>query len=303
MKTYTGINNIDGIIERFFETLENDVSCGRHELLHGIYVNIDEYSTYSRVERQYESHRKYYDYQYLIDGTEQIELKPYSEDRCTSKYDFSDDYAFYSNEQSGECVMLQPEEGILIEPGKLHMPCLQIENNQSIHVKKAVVKIPVSLFHDIKLLVMDVDGTLTDGKIYMGSQGELMKAFDIKDGYGINVSLRENNIEPVIITGRKSEIVSNRCRELHINECYQGVTNKLQCLQDLVCKKNYDLSNVAYIGDDENDLECMKAVKEAGGLVACPADSIQSVQAFVDFVCLHDGGNGAVREFIEFLTL
>jgi len=303
MKTYTGINAIDGILERFFETLESDTACGRYELVRGIYVNIDEYNTYPRVERQYESHRKYYDYQYLIEGSERIELKSYSDDRRTSKYDSAGDFTFYSNSQAGEYVTLQSGEGILIEPGKLHMPCLQIDNDQPVHVKKVVVKIPASLFHDTKLLVMDVDGTLTDGKIYMGGQGELMKAFDIKDGYGINELLRENGIEPVIITGRESEIVSNRCRELHINECYQGVTNKLQCLQDLVRKKNYDLSNVAYIGDDENDLECMKAVKEAGGLVACPADAIHSVMDYADFVCLNSGGSGAVREFIEFLVL
>ncbi len=279
------------------------MQIGKYTFNRGVYVNIDEYDTYKRSERQYESHRKYYDYQILLEGAEQIELKSYSDDRCTSKYDSIGDYAFYSNNQVGECVMLQSGEGIMIESSKLHMPCLQAEEGKPIHVKKAVVKIPASLFHDIKFLVMDVDGTLTDGKIYMGNQGEAMKAFDTKDGYGINVLLREKEIEPAIITGRESEIVLNRCKELHIKECYQGVTDKVKRLHQLIKEKECNLSNVAYIGDDENDLECMKLVQEGGGLVACPADAAPSVKELADFVCLHDGGTGAVREFIEFLTL
>lgn len=109
---------------------------------------------------------------------------------------------------------------------------------------------------EIKLLVLDVDGTLTDGKIYMSATGELMKAFNIKDGYAL-AHLRDFGIDPVIITGRKSEIVTQRCKELNIQELYQGVSNKLFCLRKVCDKYNTSLSQVAYIGDDVNDLLCM----------------------------------------------
>ena len=111
---------------------------------------------------------------------------------------------------------------------------------------------------DIKLLVMDVDGTLTDGKIYMSASGELMKAFNIKDGYAI-ARLKEYGIEPAIITGRESDIVKQRCAELKITELHQGVEKKLFKLRDICAKKGLTLSQVAFIGDDVNDLPCMES--------------------------------------------
>lgn len=153
----------------------------------------------------------------------------------------------------------------------------------------------------IKMLVMDVDGTLTDGKIYMGSQGELCKAFDIKDGLGIHDILIPAGIIPVILTGRKSEIVEIRCRELGIKELHQGVTDKQERLYSVLSRWNLDCSSVAYIGDDINDLPCMKAVKKAGGLTACPGDAAAEVRQTVDYICGSRGGNGAVRELIDWL--
>lgn len=149
----------------------------------------------------------------------------------------------------------------------------------------------------IKYLVMDVDGTLTDGKIYMSSQKEFCKAFNIKDGCGIHDMLIPANIMPVIITGRKSDIVLNRCKELGIKEVHQGVHNKIEKLNEVTKK----LSSVAYIGDDINDLACMLSVKEAGGIVGCPADAIQKVKEVADFIAEHNGGDGAVRDFIEWI--
>ena len=149
---------------------------------------------------------------------------------------------------------------------------------------------------DIKLLVMDVDGTLTDGKIYMSANGELMKAFNIKDGYAI-ARLREYGIEPVVITGRSSDIVSHRCSELKINELYQGIENKSFKLREVCKNLNLNLSQVAYIGDDLNDWPCMKIC----GCSACPSDAIKQVKESVNYVCEAKGGDGAVREFIDFL--
>ena len=146
------------------------------------------------------------------------------------------------------------------------------------------------------MLVMDVDGTLTDGKIYMSANGELMKAFNIKDGYAI-ARLCEYGIEPVIITGRSSEIVTQRCKELGIEELHQGIENKSYTLRDICQKYNILLSQVAYIGDDLNDLPCMNIC----GFSACPSDAMTKVKDKADYVCEAKGGDGAVREFIDFL--
>lgn len=148
----------------------------------------------------------------------------------------------------------------------------------------------------IKMLVMDVDGTLTDGRIYVGNHGEMMKAFDVKDGYGI-VKIEAKGIVPVIITGRESKIVEERAKELHIKELHQGVENKLEKLNEIA--KTYDLSlqEVAYIGDDLNDFTCMQCC----GFSACPCDAVEEVRENVDYVCQHSGGHGAVREFIQLI--
>lgn len=153
----------------------------------------------------------------------------------------------------------------------------------------------------IKLLVMDVDGTLTDGKIYMGKSGELMKAFNIRDGYGIRDLLHANCITPVIITGRKSEIVTNRAKELGITEVHQGVENKLTTLNEILERRRETQQHVAYIGDDLNDMICMKTIKEAGGLIACPSDADKKLREYCDYVCAVNGGDGAVREFIDYI--
>lgn len=149
----------------------------------------------------------------------------------------------------------------------------------------------------IKYLVMDVDGTLTDGKIYMGNSGELCKAFNIKDGCGIHDLAIPNNITPIIITGRKSDIVLNRCRELGIEQIYQGISEKKEKLLSITS----ELSTVAYIGDDINDLSCMEPIKQAGGLVGCPKDAVKAVRDLADYIAQHDGGDGAVRDFIEWI--
>lgn len=146
----------------------------------------------------------------------------------------------------------------------------------------------------IKLFVMDVDGTLTDGRIYIGSAGEMMKAFDVKDGYGI-VQLRNKGVIPVIITGRQSEIVKCRAEELGITERHQGVADKLQKLKEVAERYGCTQDEIAYIGDDLNDLECIQYC----GITACPADAVAEVKAAVGYVCKNEGGRGAVREFTQ----
>lgn len=154
--------------------------------------------------------------------------------------------------------------------------------------------------HNIKLLFLDVDGTLTDGKIYMGQNGEMMKAFDIKDGCGLHDIAIPNGITPVICTGRKSDIVLNRCKELGIDHVYQGVSNKKEKIIEVV--HGVLPEQLAYMGDDINDLECMKMIKEAGGLIGCPSDAVQKVKDIADFIAPNEGGHGAVRDFIEWIV-
>lgn len=149
----------------------------------------------------------------------------------------------------------------------------------------------------IKYLVMDVDGTLTDGKVYIGNSGEIMKAFSIKDGYGILDIAIPAGIAPVVITGRNSKIVENRCKELGIELVFQGIKDKLSILRSITD----DLSIVAYIGDDLNDLPSMQAVKADGGIVGCPKNAEDDIIRNADFVSSFKGGNGAVREFIKWL--
>lgn len=145
---------------------------------------------------------------------------------------------------------------------------------------------------------MDVDGTLTDGKIYMSASGELMKAFNVKDGCGIHDILIPAGITPVILTGRQSEIVAMRCKELGIVHIYQGVADKVRKISELFA----NFSVVAYIGDDINDFSCMTAVKAASGIIACPADAAEKIKQIVDFIAPHKGGEGAVRDFIEWIV-
>lgn len=153
----------------------------------------------------------------------------------------------------------------------------------------------------IKHLILDVDGTLTDGKIYMGESGELLKTFDIKDGYGIHDMLIPAGITPVIITGRSSRILENRCKELSISNLFQGVKDKVKVLEQYLAANNSTLEEVAYIGDDLNDFLCMQLIKEGGGITGCPADAVTSIVEMSDFVSNKSGGHGAVRDFIEYL--
>ena len=155
----------------------------------------------------------------------------------------------------------------------------------------------------IKLLILDIDGTLTDGKIYMGNDGELFKAFDIKDGCGIHDILPKLEIVPVVITARTSKIVLNRCKELGISECYQGVRDKLEKMREIAtkysikCDSDDIYEEIAYIGDDIIDINCMNHC----GLIACPKNAVKQVKEISDFISEFNGGDGAVRDLIESL--
>ena len=150
---------------------------------------------------------------------------------------------------------------------------------------------------NIKLLIMDVDGTMTDGKIYMGASGEVFKAFDIKDGYAIHEILPKYGIKSVIITGRTSDIVLNRANELEIDYVFQGIKDKTAKIKEIALELDVDISQIAYIGDDIIDLEPMKLC----GVSGCPNNAVDEIRQVSSFVSTKQGGDGAVREFIEWL--
>ena len=149
----------------------------------------------------------------------------------------------------------------------------------------------------MKLLVMDVDGTLTDVKIYIGSKGEEFKSFNVKDGYAINEMLHKNGIKTAIITGRESEIVNIRARELSIDCVYQNVSDKVETLKQIVELYGISIEEVAYIGDDLNDFEAMKKC----GITGCPADAVDEIKNISDYTSKFNGGDGAIRDFVDWI--
>ena len=148
----------------------------------------------------------------------------------------------------------------------------------------------------IELIVIDVDGTLTDGKIYYGNSEEELKAFNIKDGLMI-ASWNRLGKKSAIITGRTSKIVERRAKELGITYVRQGIRNKKEELKKIVKELNIDYKNVAVIGDDMNDLSMMKLVDES----FAPYDANSYIYDFVKNPLKKNGGEGAVAEMIEIL--
>lgn len=149
----------------------------------------------------------------------------------------------------------------------------------------------------IELIVLDVDGTLTDGGIIYSNSGEELKAFDVKDGLAVASWTKKMGKKAAIITGRKSILVEKRAKELGITHIFQGVEDKERILQDILEQEGFRWENVAAIGDDLNDL---KMLKKAGFSFA-PNDAAEYIRKNVNFVCANKGGHGAVREMIEYI--
>ena len=158
--------------------------------------------------------------------------------------------------------------------------------------KKTAVK---NLKH-IKFLLLDVDGVMTDGGMYYSESGVELKRFNVQDGYGI-VKLQKAGIPVGIITGQASKIVEKRAEELGITEVYQNVQDKGEVYRSI--KKKFALKDeqIAYIGDDEFDVDVLKCV----GFSAAPANALPVVKKHVQYICSCTGGNGAVREVIDLL--
>ena len=148
----------------------------------------------------------------------------------------------------------------------------------------------------IKLLVLDVDGVLTDGKLYYGNNGEELKAFNIQDGLGIKL-LQQGGIQVGIITGRVSTLLQRRADELAINPVIQGREDKLIALRELLESQNLGLHQIAFMGDDLPDLSAINSV----GLGITVANASDTLAAKADWQTLRSGGDGAVREAAEMI--
>jgi 3-deoxy-D-manno-octulosonate 8-phosphate phosphatase (KDO 8-P phosphatase) len=146
----------------------------------------------------------------------------------------------------------------------------------------------------ISLLVLDVDGVLTDGRLYFGPRGEALKVFHVRDGQGL-VLLRRAGVQLAVISGRRSPMVSARCRELGVRHVYQGVTDKLAVLRRLLRRLELEGADCACIGDDLPDLPLMAAVARSFAV----ADAHPSVRRRADVVTRLPGGCGAVREVCD----
>lgn len=146
----------------------------------------------------------------------------------------------------------------------------------------------------VQLLIMDVDGVLTDGRLIYGPSGEALKTFDVKDGHGL-VLMRIAGVETAILSARQSEIVRARAGELAIRRVIQGQRDKLKAYERLLADTGRKDEEVAYVADDVNDLEVLARV----GLACAPADAVEEVRRQAHLVTRAPGGRGAVREVCE----
>ena len=149
----------------------------------------------------------------------------------------------------------------------------------------------------IKLILADCDGVLTDTGTYYSADGEIMKRFSIRDGMGVERLRKYAGVETGIVTGEASDVVKARAKKLNITELHLGVKNKSATLVEILEKNNLKAEEVAFMGDDTNDIDIMKLV----GLSACPADATKFAKEVSDLIVESNGGFGAFRDLAEII--
>lgn len=160
---------------------------------------------------------------------------------------------------------------------------------KNIHLKEKLEK--------IKLVLTDNDGVLTDTGVYYSAKGEELKRFSIRDGMGIERLRKYANVETIIITGEESGAVRSRAEKLKMKEYYLGAKKKEEVLLEILKKHNLTVDEIAFVGDDSNDVEIMKLV----GFKATPSDGMNFIKEIADYICENKGGNGAFREVAELI--
>ncbi|MGL5348545.1 MAG: HAD-IIIA family hydrolase [Peptostreptococcaceae bacterium] len=157
-------------------------------------------------------------------------------------------------------------------------------------------KVPIENVSEIKIFLTDCDGVLTDGGMYYTDTGDEMKKFNTKDGMAFEL-LKKEGILTGIVTGENTEMIKMRAEKLKVDELYMGIKNKIEAIDNICKKYNIGYENIAYIGDDINDLEVIKLV----GLGCCVEDAIEIIKSYSKYITKAKGGNGAVREVAELL--
>lgn len=153
-----------------------------------------------------------------------------------------------------------------------------------------------SRLREVKLLVLDVDGTLTDGGMYYSAEGDVLKRFYVQDGMGITL-LQRSGIQVALMTSENSPIVKARAQKLKISHAIINCKSKKPALEKLSETLQIPLRQIAFMGDDVND----EAPMSISGISACPSDAVPIILDTADYICKHAGGHGAVREFAEMI--
>jgi YrbI family 3-deoxy-D-manno-octulosonate 8-phosphate phosphatase len=149
---------------------------------------------------------------------------------------------------------------------------------------------------NIKILLTDVDGVLTDGGMYYTSTGDAMKKFHTRDGMGVNL-LKKSGIPTIIVTKEKTKMVRSWAKKMNVSHIYDGILQKEKILKEICKKYSVTSSQIAYIGDDINDIELLKKV----GFSVTPNDGILDAQNIVDYICKKKGGDGVLREVADII--
>jgi 3-deoxy-D-manno-octulosonate 8-phosphate phosphatase (KDO 8-P phosphatase) len=154
-----------------------------------------------------------------------------------------------------------------------------------------------ALLRRIRLVVLDIDGTLTDGRLYYGAQGEAMKAFDVRDGHGLRLLQLHGGVKLAVLTGRRADLVLQRCKELSIDHVVGQSRAKGEAIEKICADLGVPLAESAFMGDDVNDLPALRKV----AFSCAPADAAAEVLREVSWVSKRPAGRGAVRELCEVL--
>lgn len=188
-------------------------------------------------------------------------------------------------------------------PGAYPSDCEVREGYRKIAREKAMLnnrskkwQLTLAKAKEIKILLLDVDGVLTDGSLIYSQEGKESKSFNTQDGFGLRL-LQDAGIEVGIITARSSEALERRARDLKISHLYQGASNKLEAYKEIVKKTGLKPFQIAYMGDDWLDMVLLKRV----GLAVAPANAVTEVKEIVHYTTEQSGGHGAVREICNLL--
>lgn len=199
-----------------------------------------------------------------------------------TKCRISGDIAHYKMPEETYYEIDEPSDWEIIE--KL----LHFRNKKSINLEDKI--------KNIKLFVTDVDGVMTDCGMYYSEKGDELKKFNTRDGMGVQL-LKEKGIKVAIVTKENTKIIENRAKKLHVEEVHQGIVNKLDIFEKLRKKYNVEYSEIAYVGDDINDIYALERV----GISFCPNDAVYEVKNICDHVLSKKGGEGTIREAVEFI--